>query len=91
MRREEIPEAPVLHPHDMLTARELDVLRCLAYGLNNRSIATQLVVAEKTVEYRLTRIYAKLGVITRIQAAVWAIQHGLVSLDDLGNHLMHDL
>lgn len=80
----------VSHPDDVLTARERDVLRLVALGLNNRSIASQLVIAEKTVEYRLTCIFAKLGVTTRTQAALWAIRHGLISLDDLGNHLMRE-
>jgi DNA-binding NarL/FixJ family response regulator len=90
MRREDKPMDPVPHPDDVLTARERDVLQWVAHGFNNRSIASQLVIAEKTVEYRLTCIFAKLGVTTRTQAALWAIQHGLVSLDDLGDHLMRE-
>jgi HD-GYP domain-containing protein (c-di-GMP phosphodiesterase class II) len=62
-----------------LTAREREVLVHLARGLSNPEIAATLTVSRKTVSTHLEHIYAKLGVSTRTQAALFAMQHGLVS------------
>ena len=61
-----------------LTARELEVLALLARGHANKAIARQLVVSPRTVSSHVEHIYAKLGVSTRAQATLFAIQHGLV-------------
>ncbi|MHB8868524.1 MAG: response regulator transcription factor [Thermoleophilia bacterium] len=60
-----------------LTEREIDVLRLLAGGLDNRAIAGELFVTVKTVKYHLTNIFAKLGVSNRTEAAGFAIRHGI--------------
>jgi len=60
-----------------LTEREIDVLRLIAGGLNNRDIADRLYLSEGTVRNHVSGILAKLGVSDRTQAAVIAIQHGL--------------
>jgi len=60
-----------------LTARETQVLVQLARGLSNPEIAAVLTVSRKTVSTHLEHIYAKLGVSTRTQAALYAMQHGL--------------
>jgi DNA-binding NarL/FixJ family response regulator len=62
-----------------LTDREQEVLRLLATGLSNKEIASILFIAECTVKTHVEHIIAKLGVSDRVQAAVWAAQHGLVS------------
>jgi DNA-binding NarL/FixJ family response regulator len=55
-----------------LTEREQEIMNLLAKGLNNRAIASELFVSEKTVKNHINRIYAKLGVSTRPEAiAVW--------------------
>lgn len=64
-------------PHD-LTPRELEVLRLLASGATNRSIAEQLVLSQRTVDRHVSNIFAKLGVTTRSAATSHAYRHRLV-------------
>lgn len=54
--------------------REVELLFCLAEGMNNREIAQQLILAEKTVRNCLTRLFRKLDVSSRTQAAVMAVR-----------------
>jgi DNA-binding CsgD family transcriptional regulator len=61
-----------------LTERELQVLRLLAAGKTNHAIASQLVVAEKTVDRHVTNLYTKLGVSSRAAATAYAYQHELL-------------
>ncbi|MBS3678767.1 response regulator transcription factor [Ornithinibacillus massiliensis] len=51
-----------------LTERELIILKEISKGLSNREIADKLFLSDRTVEYRLTKIYRKLGVKSRIEA-----------------------
>ncbi len=60
-----------------LTDREQEVLRLLATGLCNRDMGLVLFIAESTVKTHVEHIIGKLGVSDRVQAAVWAAQHGL--------------
>ena len=55
-----------------LTEREVDVLRMLARGLNNRDIATELFITKKTVAHHLEHVYDKIGVSSRTEAVLWA-------------------
>jgi DNA-binding CsgD family transcriptional regulator len=61
-----------------LTARELQVLRLLATGMTNHAIATDLVLADKTVDRHVSNIYTKLGVSSRAAATAYAYQHRLL-------------
>jgi DNA-binding CsgD family transcriptional regulator len=61
-----------------LTARELQVLRLLATGKTNHAIASDLVLAEKTVDRHVSNIYAKLGVSSRAAATAHAFRQGLL-------------
>jgi len=61
-----------------LTERETAILSALARGLSNEAIAKELWVAEQTVKFHLTKIYRKLGVANRTEAARLAYQNGLV-------------
>jgi DNA-binding NarL/FixJ family response regulator len=61
-----------------LTQREGEVLRQLAYGLTNKEIAQSLHISYETIKEHVQRIFRKIGVDDRTQAAVWAIRKGLV-------------
>jgi DNA-binding NarL/FixJ family response regulator len=61
-----------------LTAREREVLSCVAEGLPNKRIARRLEISEKTVKAHLTSIFQQIGVSDRTQAALWATRQGLV-------------
>jgi NarL family two-component system response regulator LiaR len=67
-----------VNPFQELTDREMDVLRQVAAGRNNREIAEALVISEKTVKTHITNILSKLHLADRTQAAVFAWQEGIV-------------
>lgn len=69
---------PAEEPVCPLTGRELEVLQLVAWGLTNYDIAQQLYVSVRTVEAHLTHIYNKLGVGSRTEAVVCAMQRGWV-------------
>jgi len=71
-------EPPTPEP---LTVRELEVLRLVARGLSNQQIANQLIISEATVRTHVSNILGKLHLASRIQAALYALQEGLASLD----------
>jgi len=61
-----------------LTARELEVLRLVATGKTNRSIAADLFLSEKTVARHVSNIFTKLGLSSRAAATAYASEHDLV-------------
>jgi two-component system NarL family response regulator len=63
-----------------LTAREVGVLELVAKGMSNKEIGAALFVAEDTVKNHLKHIYAKLGVTDRTEAALLAVQRGILIL-----------
>jgi len=65
-----------------LTQAEMDVLRLVAQGADNRAVAQQLALSERTVANRLSNIYEKLHVNSRTQATLVALRRGWVTLDD---------
>jgi DNA-binding NarL/FixJ family response regulator len=70
--------SPVLNLPDPLTAREIDILRLIASGYNNKEIADELVITEGTVKNHVTTILGKLGVRDRTQAVLKAKELRLV-------------
>ena len=62
---------------DVLTERELEVVRLLADGRTNKEIARLLDVTEKTVEFHVSKVLKKLGATSRLEAAVWAKGRGM--------------
>ncbi len=64
-----------------LTEREAEVLRLVAQGLSNQDIARKLNISDPTVRTHVSNIMSKLHLATRIQAALYALREGLVSLD----------
>lgn len=64
---------------ETLTERETEVLRLVAQGLSNKELARALGIGEKTVKTHVSNILAKLGVQSRTQAALYAVQIGLVA------------
>ena len=60
-----------------LTPREEEILRLVLAGQTNRSIAAEISVSEKTVEFHLNKIYTKIGTRTRMLAGIWAMQQGI--------------
>lgn len=79
-RRGTRPVVAVQRP-DLLTARELDILLLLAQGMSNEEIADELVLEVSTVKSHLARMMPKLGVRSRLQAAVWAYQNRVVDIN----------
>lgn len=68
--------------HENLTARERDILRLLAKGYDNQTIADEIFISLKTVKTHVSNILAKLEVDDRTQAVVYAFKHHLVPQDD---------
>lgn len=64
-----------------LTPRELDVVTCIVEGCSNKDVAKQFAISEETVKRHLSNIFDKTGVSTRLELALFAIAHKLVSLE----------
>ncbi|TDQ00934.1 response regulator transcription factor [Labedaea rhizosphaerae] len=75
--RQAAPAKPATTP-ELLTARELDVLRAIGQGLTNAEIAASLVISELTVKSHIGRIFAKLDLRDRAAAIVYAFDNGIV-------------
>jgi DNA-binding NarL/FixJ family response regulator len=71
-----LPSPPEQHG---LTAREVEVLRLVAAGCSNPTIAEALFISRRTAQTHVQHILNKLNVSTRAEAAVYAMQHGLLA------------
>ena len=65
-----------------LTQGEMEVLRLVAQGADNKTIGERLALSERTVANRLSTVYEKLHVHNRTQAALAALRRGWAELDD---------
>jgi DNA-binding NarL/FixJ family response regulator len=66
---------------DLLTAREIDVLRLIATGNSNKQIADHLSIGEATVKSHVTNILSKLGANDRAHAVTIGLKRGIIELD----------
>ncbi len=76
-------EEPPKRSAEELSEREVEVLRLLTQGKTDQEIAKQLVLTDVTIRTHVSRILAKLGLDNRVQAALYAIRSGMVSLEDM--------
>ena len=70
-------------PGDVLSEREMDILRLAARGLSNQDIADKLCLSVRTVQGHLGHIFNKLQVSSRTEAVVRALKKGWVTLEDV--------
>lgn len=66
---------------EKLSPREKDIIALLAKGVSNKEMAHTLNVAESTIKIHVQNILKKLHLTSRVQAAVYAVEHGLVQKD----------
>jgi DNA-binding NarL/FixJ family response regulator len=64
-----------------ISPRELEVLRLLAHAQPNKAIATRLGISERTARTHVSNILRRLGLKSRTEAAVWAVEHGFADSD----------
>ena len=67
--------------HQALTKREMDVLQLVAQGLSNNDVAEQLYVSSRTVRTHMSNLLAKLHLSNRTQATLYALEQGIVELE----------
>jgi two-component system nitrate/nitrite response regulator NarL len=65
------------NPFALLTPREVEILECMADGSSNKMIARALAITDGTVKLHVKAILRKLGMRSRVEAAVTAVEHGL--------------
>jgi DNA-binding NarL/FixJ family response regulator len=73
-----------------LSPREMEIIRYITRGLSNKMIAHKLGISHQTVKNHMTSILRKLDVEDRTQAAIYAIQHGWVRLQDIQSSSTRD-
>jgi non-specific serine/threonine protein kinase len=74
-----IESLPAGDHESLFTPREREVVALVAQGLTNREIASRLVISERTADTHVQHILNKLGVSSRVQVTVWAVERGLRS------------
>jgi DNA-binding NarL/FixJ family response regulator len=82
MRRLSSLAKPTSRASDLLSERELDVLRLAARGLPNKEIARRLRLSIRTVHSHLANIFTKMQVGSRTEAVLLALREGIISLQD---------
>jgi DNA-binding NarL/FixJ family response regulator len=69
-------------PPSGVTDREVEVLELVAAGCSNRQIAERLVISRRTAEHHVQHIYTKIGASSRAAAALFAMEHDLLTGED---------
>ncbi len=69
--------------HEVLSEREIEVLKLAARGLTNVAIAQALNISDRTVHGHLSNIYAELQASSRTEAVLKALRQGYIGLDDV--------
>jgi len=77
-RLDRLAAATSARVHDVLSQREIEVLRLIASGVTNRAIARQLGLSEKTVARHVSNIFTKIAVASRAAATAYAYENGLI-------------
>lgn len=77
IRRQMAPKAGNEALSEEFTARERDIIRCVAQGMDNKEIAAELFLAEGTVRNQISRVLEKLKLKDRTQLAVFAVKNNL--------------
>ena len=77
IRRQMTPKAANGELAEEFTARERDIIRCVAQGMDNKEIAAELFLAEGTVRNQISRVLEKLKLKDRTQLAVFAVKNNL--------------
>lgn len=65
---------------ELLTKREIEVLKLLSYGFYNKDIGEKLSISERTVKNHISSIFRKIEVADRTQAAIFAIRNNLINI-----------
>ena len=78
IRNAPVPEEQQGSPLAHLSSRELDVLRLIANGMENAEIAAELNISPRTAKNHVSNILTKLGLPSRVQAAVYAVRQGVI-------------
>ena len=71
---------PIAGTAPQLTERELEVLRLVAKGLNNREVAKELFISENTVKNHIRNILEKLHLHSRMEAVVYAVREKMIEI-----------
>ncbi|MFC1988534.1 response regulator [Chloroflexota bacterium] len=77
------PGMPVKEPRELLSEREIDVLKLAAGGLSNQEIADELFLSVRTIQSHLGHIFTKLDVSSRTEAVVRALKEGWITLNKM--------
>ncbi|OLE69659.1 MAG: hypothetical protein AUI36_04615 [Cyanobacteria bacterium 13_1_40CM_2_61_4] len=67
-------------PNQVLTPREIEVLRMLGEGLGNKMVADRLGISEHTVKFHISSIFTKLDASTRTEAVTLGIRQGIITV-----------
>ena len=76
----QVANKPALTDDDPLTGREREVLQLLAQGRQNKEIAAELAISQRTVKFHVSSVFHKLGAGNRTEAVTIAAQRGLVRI-----------